>query len=706
MRDDLDAVAWPAGRAGEALAALAHESGVSASGGGAVNPSPTALEDPAAFDEWLEAAAARIGVEAEAVEVVYPELRAALLAAGPALVRLQGDAGPRFVALAGARRRGLVAIGPDLRAHRISEAALRSALCRALEAPLEAETARLLEAAGVPARRRSRARASVLGGQLGQARIDGIWLVRLMPSAGVWRQLRRAGLVVPLAATPVLYALHYALLLLAWWVLGAGALGGRLDRGWLVAWALLLLTAAPLRVLAVWLQGRFAIGAGALLKARLLAGALRLAPEEVRIEGPGRLLGRVIESDALESLAMSGGFMAVLAAVELVAAAAVLSWSAGGWPLVALLAVWTAAMGVVCWAGYRRRARWTGTRLEMTGDLVERMVGHRTRLAQEARRDWHREEDAALDAYLGQSRAMDRATMLQALAARGWIVVGLVALAPSFLAGASPASLAVGVGGILLGYRAMQRFAASSDELVAVAVAWDRVAPLLGAGARPEPAGLPEVAARRPAGDDDGTFLEARGLAFGYASGGRRVLTGCDLRVGRGDRLLVEGPSGGGKSTLAALLAGVREPDAGLLLVGGLDLATLGPSGWRRRVVAAPQFHENHVLTATFAFNLLLSRQWPPSQRDLDEAEALCRELGLGELLDRMPAGLSQMVGETGWQLSHGERSRLFMARALLQGSELVILDESFGALDPETLRRCMGVVLSRADTLLVIAHP
>ena len=71
-----------------------------------------------------------------------------------------------------------------------------------------------------------------------------------------------------------------------------------------------------------------------------------------------------------------------------------------------------------------------------------------------------------------------------------------------------------------------------------------------------------------------------------------------------------------------------------------------------------------------------------------------------------MPAGLMQMVGETGWQLSHGERSRLFMARALLQGSDLVILDESFRALDPETLGRCMDVALARADTLVVVAHP
>ena len=64
------------------------------------------------------------------------------------------------------------------------------------------------------------------------------------------------------------------------------------------------------------------------------------------------------------------------------------------------------------------------------------------------------------------------------------------------------------------------------------------------------------------------------------------------------------------------------------------------------------------------------------------------------------------MVGETGWQLSHGERSRLYLARALLQRAELVILDESFAALDPENLRRALEFTLARADTLLVVAHP
>jgi ATP-binding cassette subfamily B protein len=64
------------------------------------------------------------------------------------------------------------------------------------------------------------------------------------------------------------------------------------------------------------------------------------------------------------------------------------------------------------------------------------------------------------------------------------------------------------------------------------------------------------------------------------------------------------------------------------------------------------------------------------------------------------------MVGEMGWQLSHGERSRLFIARALLQEAEVVILDESFAALDPETLQRALLCVIQRAKTLVVIAHP
>ena len=184
------------------------------------------------------------------------------------------------------------------------------------------------------------------------------------------------------------------------------------------------------------------------------------------------------------------------------------------------------------------------------------------------------------------------------------------------------------------------------------------------------------------------------------------MLENCSLQISRGDRILLEGPSGGGKSTLVSLLTGIRAPDAGVLLLRGLDRATFGVSGWRRRVTAAPQFHENHVLAGSFAYNLLLGREWPTSGASREEARAICHELGLDDLIAKMPSGLDEMIGETGWQLSHGEKSRLYIARTLLQGVELVILDESFASLDPETMGTAVRCVLKHAPAVLVVSHP
>jgi ATP-binding cassette subfamily B protein len=201
-------------------------------------------------------------------------------------------------------------------------------------------------------------------------------------------------------------------------------------------------------------------------------------------------------------------------------------------------------------------------------------------------------------------------------------------------------------------------------------------------------------------------LLLAKEISFRYSSSARPVLQDCSLEIFDGERILLEGPSGGGKTTLAAVLTGLRSPEAGSLLLWGYDRQILGTEEWRRRVVMAPQFQENHVFTETFGFNLLMGRRWPPRDQDLEEAEEICRELGLGEVLDRMPSGFQQMLGESGWQLSHGERSRMYIARTLLQKADMVVLDESFGALDPENLQRALQCVLKRAPTLLVIAHP
>jgi ATP-binding cassette subfamily B protein len=548
--------------------------------------------------------------------------------------------------------------------------------------------------------------------------VGGCWLLRPATSGGLAGQAREARLPRLLLTLLGAHALAYGLWLLSWWLLGWAALQGRLELGWLLAWLLLLLTTIPLRLLTSSAGGLLSVRAGTVLKRRLLAGALRMEPDEVRRMGVGQLLGRVLESEVVETTAVTGGFLGLTALVELVLAGAVLGAGAGSATHVLLLLATTAAAALLLARAYRRRRRWTAERLDMTNDLVERMVGHRTRLAQQARRHWNEGEDEALERYLGVSADLDcTAATLQVLVPRGWFLLGLLGLAPAFVAGGrSAAALAVGVGGVVLAYRGMRNLVDGLERLTAAAIAWERVRPFWQATARREAVGDPGFASApappaspppAKAAEQNGTrLLVARDLAFRYRDRQQPVLHGVEVGIACGDRLLLEGPSGEGKSTLASLLAGNRPPDSGLLLLDGLDPETLGSAGWRRRVVLAPQFHDNHVLMGTFAFNALMGRQWPPRPGDLEEAEQVCRALGLGPLLERMPAGLQQVVGDTGWQLSHGERSRLYIARALLQRADVLILDESFAALDPQTLRHTLGYVLEKAPTLVVIAHP
>jgi ATP-binding cassette subfamily B protein len=712
---DLAASAWPISQLGEALQALARRAGLRPAAA-VVQRTLQFRGEPAHEDleRWLEWAGARLGLEVESVEVAGSELRGLLRGAGPALLRYR-RAGQQYVLLLlKASARAAQLIGPDLRTRKYPLGVMQAALSDEAQQRLTAEVGALLRQADIPARDHPRAQRALVQERLSGQRLSGCWTLRLPPGGSFWAQVSYERLPQRLLAMLAIFAGLYALEIAGWTLIGQGALGGRLDPGWLVAWALLLLGMVPLQFWGGCRRGAFAIDLGALLKQRLLAGALRMNIDAARRQGAGQLLGQVIESQALESLALNGGFAVLIAAVALCLAAWVLALGAGGLTHVALLLLWVTGAAALCWRCYRRLRRLTHARLEMTHDLVERMVGHRTRLAQEAPERRHEDEDPMLDRYLGVARDFDKAYLpLAGGLPRGWLIVGLLGLAPEFVLGNAGASeLAVGLGGVLLAYRALGEAAAGLAAIARAAVAWERLAPLFSAAqqavdsnALDPTSGGSTVSTIAEAHDAPIALVQARDVVFRYRQHGDPVLNGCDLTIYRGDRLLLEGPSGGGKSTLAALLAGVRQPDSGLLLLGGLDRITLGEA-WRRLSTVAPQFHENHVLTGSLAFNLLMGRRWPPSPADLAEAEQLCRELGLGELLDRMPAGLMQMVGGTGWQLSHGERSRLYLARALLQKSELVVLDESFAALDPRTLDQCLRCALSRAPTLMVIAHP
>ncbi|MCK6446076.1 MAG: ABC transporter ATP-binding protein/permease [Planctomycetes bacterium] len=694
---------WPPDRLDEALELAARRAGIDCSGA----PSNAVRSSRATPAARLEAAARALRIEVEPLDVAYGALEARLRSELPLIAATNTG----FAAIVGRRGERLVLLTPELRTQRVDVERVADELRREIDAPARTEVDRVLEHADVPQSRRDAARRAVLDERLRATRVRGLFALRPPQNASVRAELLRSGVPWRFAALLAAHAVQYGLWIASWWVVGRAALEGLSDPGWFHAWALLLASLIPFRLLATWLQGTFAVTAGGILKQRLLAALVRLEPERIRGLGLGDFVGRVIESEAIESLALSGGIAGVTAVLELAAAFSILAFVPGGAPLAFALLVWSGLqLALGAWFIARRRA-WTHERLGLSHELIEKMVGHRTRLVQEPRAAWHAGEDARLERYLRSSQRMDDAlTWLLALAPRGWLLLGVLGSAPSFLAAnASTTVLAAELGGVLLAYVATNRLAHGLAQFGGAAIAWRQVVPLLEALSREESAGVGAFDLEPAAAPLDATserVLQVKDLGYRHPGRSEKLFEKLTLDVHAGDRILLEGASGAGKSTLASLLCGLRSPDDGMLLLRGVDRGTLGAQAWRRRVSAAPQFHENHVFSDTFAFNLLLGRRWPAREEDWKEAEELCAELGLTDLLARMPGGMNEIVGDSGWQLSHGEQSRLFMARALLQESDVVVLDESFAALDPATLEIAMRCALRRAKTLIVIAHP
>jgi ATP-binding cassette, subfamily B, bacterial len=699
---------WPISRLAEAVELLARESGLVAH----ARPSHSAAVNRAAngeaVDGRVEQLSRSLDFEVEASDVAYGGVVRLLENAAPALVQIPDDREGYFIALLGASGRHVKLLAPDGRRRRVPTPIVTGWLRRQLETPLVARWDSLLDDAGVPASNRVAARQALLDSRLENEPATRCWLLRPTPAAPLWQHLRYGQLPRRLLVFLCAYAGAALASAGAWWLIGAAAIEGFFDPGTLLAWSFLLLSVVPLGLFAMWSQGVFVLGASGILKMRLLAGALKLDPDETRHQGIGQHLARVIESESLEGLALVGGFYAFTGLFDLLLATAVLAGTGRLWQLLLLVGL-IACLGTTALAYFRRRERWTETRLRLTHDLVERMNGHRTRLVQEATAR-HDQEDEALEQFVERSRGMDRMAVVLAAMPRSWLLVGFAGIAGEFVAGSSTtAVLAVGLGATLLGQGALSKLTASFAMLSDAAISWRQVKPLLDALDRPESLGHIELAAAEPLtrtrAARRGALINAQDVAFQFGDRADAVLRGCSFRIDAGDRIHLTGDSGAGKSTLVSLLTGVRVPTSGLLLLDGLDRATLGSRLWRRRVAGAPQFHENHIFTETLAFNLLMGRRWPPTEDDLHWAEVVCRRLGLGSLIDRMPGGIFQVVGEAGWQLSHGERSRVYMARALLQGADLVVLDESFAELDPDNLQRCLPEAADLSKSMIVIAH-
>lgn len=704
ISNTISELCWPADQLGAALEALAQRSGLRQQPAPIIEPPPT---EPDALSAWMNFSAAQLGIEAEAVTSTYREVEQMLAHVAPALIRLPSgtDAPPLILALLRTGRR-LSVLTPDLRAVHVSTALIAAAMRAPLTLGLNERGDALLTQIGIADARRQMIRDAMLMELLGGIMVQAGWLLRLPPSAPLLRQARQNGVIQPIAVIVLMQGVMQLVTLAGWFVISVQVLNGTVSGALLMAWGLLLFTVLPLQLSAAVQMGNFSTRLGGLLKQRLIFGTLRLPPDAIRHEGIGQFFSRVLDSEVVEAVTINAAFMMLLAVFQVISAAAIFA-ATGQLALMGLLLLWL--LLVVIGSGWEMliSRAWYETYQRITNYLVEVMVGHRTRLAQQPAEQWHTQEDRLLEQYWIDSRAVDQSNSMQAALSASWLIVALAGLGLTASIGEMtlPTLLAC-LGAITLAQQALQMIQSGLGSTSGALQAWHRVKPVVQAATRVETPG--NVLQIRTPLTEDATrpLLVARNLSYRYPDRSRWVIRSANLTLYSGDRVLIEGPSGGGKTTLAALIAGLRIPSSGLLLLRGADQASLGAAGWRQHIVIAPQFHENHIFTETFAFNLLMGRRYPPTTQDLHEAAALCAELGLSELLARMPSGLQQMVGESGWQLSHGERSRVFIARALLQGADVIILDESFGALDATTLKLALECTIRRARTLLVIAHP
>ncbi|MFI5865386.1 ATP-binding cassette domain-containing protein [Streptomyces sp. NPDC051546] len=195
---------------------------------------------------------------------------------------------------------------------------------------------------------------------------------------------------------------------------------------------------------------------------------------------------------------------------------------------------------------------------------------------------------------------------------------------------------------------------------------------------------------------------ELRGVTFAYGPGAAPVLDSLDLVVRPGEHLAVVGPSGIGKSTLTALLAGMLPPGAGTVLVAG-EPARRGPGagGPDPRRTLLPQ--QAYVFTGTVRENLTHLAGSPDGRPPGDaEVRGAVARLGLDVLVERL-GGLDGEVSPR--LLSRGESQHLALAAAYLSPAPLLLLDEATCHLDPGTEARAERVLADRPGTLVVVAH-
>ncbi|WP_114397420.1 ABC transporter ATP-binding protein [Marinitenerispora sediminis] len=197
-----------------------------------------------------------------------------------------------------------------------------------------------------------------------------------------------------------------------------------------------------------------------------------------------------------------------------------------------------------------------------------------------------------------------------------------------------------------------------------------------------------------------GASVRVAGVRHAYTPG-HDVLRGIDLEIAAGTRVALVGASGAGKTTLAKLIAGVHQPTAGTVAIGGVPLESLGAAGTRERVALVTQ--EVHVFAGTLADDLRLAR---PEAGDA-ELRAALDLAGALEWAQALPQGLATAVGDGGHRLTATQAQQLALARLALADPEVAVLDEATaeaGSAGARVLEAAADRVLA-GRTAVVVVH-
>ncbi len=213
----------------------------------------------------------------------------------------------------------------------------------------------------------------------------------------------------------------------------------------------------------------------------------------------------------------------------------------------------------------------------------------------------------------------------------------------------------------------------------------------------------PEADAAAPPGrmPAASTAISLRDVGFSWLPDRPPVFEHLTLDIQEGARVAILGPSGSGKSSLAALLLRIAAPQSGRITLGGIDLATLDESALRARMSWLSQ--STHLFADTIRANLLLGR---PDATDAQLWEAL-DQAQIGTLVRELPDQLDGWLGEGGAGLSGGQARRLALARTLLSPAPVLILDEPAAGLDAQTEQAFLSTLnqVAAGRTVILITH-